>query len=85
MIQDSHCATRIILGWIGDAHGSETDMNIEPLALRHQQQLVEGESKLTDQTVSWDPNPSSMLLVRTSPSHYPGSMGLISRDSDLVD
>ena len=37
---------RAILGWLANLHGAEADMNIELLALRRQQQLVEDDSQV---------------------------------------
>ena len=84
---DSGCATRAILGWLGDARGPDADMNIELLTLRHQQQLVEDDSHVGGS--DYLSESASIVNVaklevttsnRTIQIHSPGFV-----DADLVD
>ena len=87
MAEDSGCATRAILGWLADSRGPEADMNVELLALRHQQQLVEDDSQVggsdhlsESQSILDTPTPNIITPSRTMPIHLTNYT-----DADLMD
>ena len=87
MAEDSGCATRAILGWLGNARGPEADINVELLALRQQQQLVEDDSQVGG-SGSLSGSDSGLLAPsqdRTTPSPTVPIHGVDFADADLVD